>query len=105
MYSCSDISFALNRREKIPGLEGCFVQSKTRTSLDGVFVAMMQGFWGIQRALFTSPSWLILISISIFPLTEPKPPNSVNKILIANEDKARSTLCHSKFDTGKAFNK
>lgn len=26
--------------------------------------------------LLTSPSWLILISISIFPLTEPNPPNS-----------------------------
>lgn len=30
----------------------------------------------MYRALFTSPSWLILISISIFPLTDPKPPNS-----------------------------
>lgn len=37
---------------------------------------MIQGFCGIYRARFTSPSWFILISISILPLTEPNPPNS-----------------------------
>ena len=29
--------------------------------------------------LFTSPSWLILISMSILPVTEPNPPNSVKQ--------------------------
>lgn len=42
---------------------------------------MTHGFWGMYRARFTSPSWFIFISISIFPLTDPKPPNS-EKIFI-----------------------
>lgn len=40
---------------------------------------MTHGFCGIYLARFTSPSWFILISISILPLTEPKPPNSAKR--------------------------
>lgn len=42
--------------------------------------------------LLTSPSWLILISISIFPLTEPKPPNSENKNIRHNVILYKETL-------------
>lgn len=46
---------------------------------------MTHGFWGIYLARFTSPSWFILISISILPLTEPKPPNSAKRKIYETE--------------------
>lgn len=44
--------------------------------------ALTQGFWVMYLALFTSSSWLILISCSIFPQTEPEPPNSPKALSI-----------------------
>ena len=49
-------------------------------------------FWSWIFYLLTSPSWLILISISIFPLTEPKPPNSANKNIRHNVILYKETL-------------
>ena len=70
------------------GKDGCLDISNTKTSEDGDFVAKMNGFWGMYLALrrifeivvyssdenahrFISPSWLILMLISILPCVSP----------------------------------
>lgn len=53
-----------------------FESENWNTSLFGDLVARRTGFCGIYRARFTSPSWFIFNSTSIFPVIDPNPPNS-----------------------------
>lgn len=50
----------------------------------------------IQLHLLTSPSWFILMSISILPLTEPNPPYS-------GENRANKTWSHQSCDWHMAY--